>query len=195
MTKFSWIKLLLFVSLLTGCSTDSSPEQVQGLTKDEAAQIASAAVRQYYHLDVTAADREITLEDPAKLVESATGEPIFRGVPVHAVLNRKPQPGDVSAFHAIIDPKSKVVFSVSIDVLGTDGERTAKAMTDADLKQAAEEFIRTQRLLTPAAFQLVKTSPPNPDDLKRYFYYTDGRQAIAIGVDTVSRQVVTFTYI
>ncbi|MFD2368586.1 hypothetical protein ACFSO0_00950 [Brevibacillus sp. GCM10020057] len=52
------------------------------MTRQEAAQIASAAVRQYFHVDVDTIDRDITLEDPAKLVETATGEPIFRGVPV-----------------------------------------------------------------------------------------------------------------
>ncbi|MED4785103.1 hypothetical protein [Brevibacillus choshinensis] len=198
MKRYAWIQglLLLFVALLGGCNPiTASPEQVQGLTKEEAAQIASAAVRQYYHVEVNTTDRVITLDDPAKLVESATGELIFRGIPVHVVINHEPQVGEVSAFHAIIDPKSKQALSVSIDIAGQNGEKTAKALTEADLEKAAAEFIRTQKLLTPTAFQLVKSSYANPDDLKRYFYYTDGLKAIAIGVDTQLQQVVTFTYI
>ncbi|MED4752413.1 hypothetical protein [Brevibacillus choshinensis] len=199
MKRYAWIQglLLLFVALLGGCNPTitASPEQIQGLTKEEAAQIASAAVRQYYHVEVNTTDRVITLDDPAKLVESATGEPIFRGIPVHVVINHEPQVGEVSAFHAIIDPKSKQALSVSIDIAGQNGEKTAKALTEADLEKAAAEFIRTQKLLTPTAFQLVKSSYANPDDLKRYFYYTDGLKAIAIGVDTQLQQVVTFTYI
>lgn len=198
MKKYAWIQglLLLFVAVLGGCNPmTASPDQVQGLTKEEAAQIASAAVRQYYQVEVDTTDRQITLDDPAKLVESTTGEPIFRGVPVHVVLSREPQAGEIAAYHAIIDPKSRQALSVSIDLVGPNGEREAKASAEDDLEQAAAEFIRNQKLLTPTAFQLVKASYANPDDLKRYFYYTDGLKAIAIGVDTQLQQVVTFTYI
>ncbi|QRG68222.1 hypothetical protein [Brevibacillus choshinensis] len=198
MKKYAWIQglMLLFVAVLGGCNPiTASPDQVQGLTKEEAAQIASAAVRQYYRIEVDATDRQITLDDPAKLVESTSGEPIFRGVPVHVVLNREPLAGEIAAYHAIIDPKSKQALSVSIDKVGPNGERAADATTEDDLERAAAEFIRAQKLLTPTAFQLVKSSYANPADLKRYFYYTDGLKAIAIGVDTQLQQVVTFTYI
>ncbi|WP_411503215.1 hypothetical protein [Brevibacillus centrosporus] len=194
MKTYMRIMLLLLVVVLSGCTPIASPEQVQGLTKEEAAQIASAAVRQYYRVDVDTMDRDITLEDPAKLVESTTGEPIFRGIPVHVVLKRDPAPGEITAYHAIIDPNSKQALSVSIDVAEPD-DKPSPASKETDLEQAAAEFIRNQKLLTPTAFQLVKSSFANPDDLKRYFYYTDGLKAIAIGVDTQLQQVVTFTYI
>lgn len=194
MKKFTWLGTALLVFLLTGCVPMASPEEVQGLKKEEAAQIAAAAVRQYYHVDVDTADREITLEDPTKQVDAATGKPIYKGVPVHAMLTRDPSAGDTMGFHAIIDPKTKQVLSVSIDALGADGKQSAGTMAEADLEKAAADFVRTQKLLTSTAFELVKTSSASSDDLKRYFYYTDGLQAIAVGVDIDLNQVVTFTY-
>ncbi|GEB33267.1 MULTISPECIES: hypothetical protein [Brevibacillus] len=183
--------LALFI---IGCSKPNTPEQVQGLGKEEAAQIAAGAVRQYYHLTVDTADREITLEDPAKLIDAATGEPIYKGVPVHALLRGEPKSGDISGYHAIIEPKTKQLLSLSIDVIGKDGEKATKTIAEADLEKAAADFVRSQNLLATADFQLVRTSEATDNDLKRYFYYSDGHNAIAIGVDTALKQVVTFTY-
>ncbi|TGV30024.1 hypothetical protein EN829_038290, partial [Mesorhizobium sp. M00.F.Ca.ET.186.01.1.1] len=69
-----------------------------------------------------------------------------------------------------------------------------KTIAEADLEKAAADFVRSQNLLATADFQLVRTSEATDNDLKRYFYYSDGHNAIAIGVDTALKQVVTFTY-
>ncbi|RNB57884.1 hypothetical protein EDM57_09185 [Brevibacillus gelatini] len=184
----------LLALIIIGCSKPGTPEQVQGLGKEEAAQIAAAAVRQYYHVSVDTADREITLEDPAKLIDAATGEPIYKGVPVHALLRGEPKSGDIYAYHAIIEPKKKQLLSLSIDVIGKDGEKATKTIAEAELEKTAADFVRSQNLLATANFQLVRTSEPTTNELKRYFYYSDGYNAVAIGVNTALKQVVTFTY-
>ena len=102
-----------------------------------------------------------------------------------------PQP---PGYHAIIEPKTKQLLSLSIDVIGKDGEKATKTIAEADLEKAAADFVRSQNLLATADFQLVRTSEATDNDLKRYFYYSDGHNAIAIGVDTALKQVVTFTY-
>lgn len=194
MKKFAWLgTIVLLVFLLMGCSSNS-PEQVQGLGKEEAAQIAATAVRQYFQLDVDTIDREITLEDPEKLVGAATGDSIYRGVPVHAVLKREPVQGDVHAFHAIIEPNSKQILSLSIDVIEKNGEKATKTLTEADLEKTASDFIRSKNLLASNDFQLVKATDSHSSDAKRYFYYTDGQNDVAIGVDPTLQKVVTFTY-
>lgn len=193
MKKLLYISTFLLGCLLMGCSSQSL-EEVQGLGKEEAAQIAAAAVRQYYQLNVDTSDREITLEDPSKLVDAATGKPIYKGVPVHAILTRQPVSGDVYGFHAIIEPSTKQVLSLSIDAIGLNGEKATKTIADADLEKAAADFIRTKKLLTPSAFELVKSSDAGTHSTKRYFYFSDGQNAVAIGVDTDLQQVVTFTY-
>ncbi|GEC89734.1 hypothetical protein [Brevibacillus brevis] len=185
MKKFAWLGTALLVLLLMGCSS-SSPDAVLGLGKEEAAQIAAAAVRQYYQVDVDTTDREITLEDPTNSV--------YRGVPVHAILKREPVSGDVHGFHAIIEPKSKQILSLSIDVIGINGEMATKTMTEAALEKTASDFIRSKNLLATNDFQLVKASDAHSNDAKRYFYYTDGLNDVAIGVDPGLQQVVTFTY-
>ena len=77
------LAILLFATtalalLIIGCSTPKTLDQVQGLGKEEAAQIAAAAIRQYYHVSVDTSDRDITIEDPTKLLDAATGESIYR---------------------------------------------------------------------------------------------------------------------
>ncbi|MFS0919824.1 hypothetical protein [Brevibacillus sp. 179-C 1.1 NHS] len=193
MKKLAWFSTVLLVFLLIGCSSNS-PEEVQGLGKEEAAQIAAAAVRQYYQLDVDTTGRQITLEDPSKLVDAATDDSIYRGVPVHTVLKREPVNGDVQGFHAIIEPKSKQILSLSIDVIGMNGEKATKTMTEAELEKTASDFIRSKNLLAANDFQLVKSSDAHSTDTKRYFYYTDGQNDVAIGVDPTLHKVVTFTY-
>jgi len=194
MKKLVYISIFVLCCLLAGCRAQAPLEQVQGLGKEEAAQIAANAVRKYYHLQVDTKNREITLEDPSKLIDSATGKPIYKGIPVHALLKDKPAAGEIYGFHAIIEPQTRQVLSLSVDVIGTDGERaTQEAPVDA-LEKAAADFIRTQKLLAPASFELVKTSDVSTQTSKRYFYYSDGQHAIAIGVDSDLQQVVTFTY-
>ncbi|GED68150.1 hypothetical protein BRE01_18520 [Brevibacillus reuszeri] len=194
MKKLVYVSLFVFCCLLVGCTTQKPLEQVQGLGREEAAQIAAAAVRKYYHLQVDTQDREITLEDPSKLVDSATGKPIYKGIPVHAILKNKPVEGDIYGFHAIIEPQTKQVLSLSVDVIGSNGEKATQAIAEADLEKAAADFIRTQKLLAPTSFELVKTSDTSTHNSKRYFYYSDGQNAVAIGVDTDLQQVVTFSY-
>jgi hypothetical protein len=182
----------LFVILAAGCG--DSPDEVQGLKKEEAAYIAQTAVRQYFHVDVDTREREITLEDPAKLVEDGAWTPIYRGVPVHAILSRKPHAGEIAGFHAVIDPKTRQVLSLSIDVIGPDGQQTTSSLNEAELERKAAAFVRAEKLLTPSAIRFVRASADDPETTRRFFYYTDGLKTIAVGVDTALNRVVIFAY-
>ena len=115
-------------------------------------------------------------------------------MPVHALKKGEAKSGDISGYHAIIEPRTKQLLSLSIDVIGTDGAKATKSIPESELEKAAADFVRSQNLLASSDFQLVRSSEVNDQDVKRYFYYTDGHNAIAIGVDTSLNQVVTFTY-
>ncbi|UYZ13187.1 MULTISPECIES: hypothetical protein [Brevibacillus] len=192
MKKWRRLVVSLVVILAAGCA--DSPDDVQGLTKEEAAYIAQTAVRQYFHVDVDTRERNITLEDPAERAEDGVWSPIYRGVPVHAFLTREAQAGEIAGVHAVIDPKTRQVLSLSIDVIGPDGQQRTSSLNEAELERKAAEFVRTEKLLTPSAIRFVRASADDPETSRRFFYYTDGLKTIAVGVDTALNQVVTFAY-
>ncbi|MGG2480965.1 hypothetical protein [Brevibacillus borstelensis] len=193
MKKLGIVVISIVLLLLTGCGRQSSPEQVQGLGKAEAAAIAQAAVKKFFQAEVDIEDREVTLEDPDSLIDSDTHQPIYRGVPVHAVLKRKPQDGEIAAFHAVIDPKTKQILSLSINRMNKQTTQTTSLSTE-ELERIAADYVRSRALLSPQAVKLVKSSPVSTGDRKQYFYFTDDQHTVAVGVDTDSRQIVTFTF-